>query len=102
MTNLEALKSAVHFPLSNLTLEKIMINRELDKDGVYTSANSGTIELCVADSIKVMLTSPNISESDFSISMTEKETLKKMANEIYEKNGEPSPFVPIISTVKAW
>ena len=102
MTNLEALKNSINYPLSDSHLEKILIDRSLDKNGTYELGVKSQMELATADAIKLLVTSPNVSEGGYTLSLTEKKELMKLATSLYVKNGEDSPFEPTISSVSVW
>lgn len=102
MTILEALKYSVNYPLSDSRLEKILIDRGLEKTDTYSVTDKANLELATADAIKVLITSPNVSEGGYSISLSEKKELMKLATSLYVKNGEQSPFEDTISSIKPW
>lgn len=97
MTNKEALTAAVNFPFDESKLDYILIKREVtgsavfDKDTELTDA----FQLAKADLYMVLVTTPNISEGGVSISLAEKETLKKMANDIYEYYDEVATGISV-------
>jgi len=100
MTNLQAIRSAVNFPLDDLSFEKVLLDRGLEADGTY--APSAQFKLAVADAIVVVVTSPNISEGGYSITQNDRESLINLANTYYEAGGEASPFGPVVSTFRPW
>ena len=100
MTNLQAIRSAVNFPLDDLSFEKVLLDRGFDPAGTY--APSAQFKLAVADAIVVVVTSPNISEGGYSISQNDRESLINLANSYYASGGEDSPFSPVVSTFRPW
>lgn len=95
MTNLEALGYSVSVPVDNGRLSKILLDRGISLNGEYTGVST-EMELASADLMVKLVTMPNISEGGYSISFSEKESMKKVANAIYAKYGEDSPFEPKI------
>ena len=102
MTNFEALKAEIVYQLPDNSFKKVLLDRGLNDTGEYNPGNKRAMELCIADSIKILVSAPNISESGFSISVTEKKELIKLASTLYTKNGEANPFNPVISSVRPW
>lgn len=95
MTNIEALRHSVSVPVADTSLEKILIDRGIPKDSLY-NGTSATFELATADLLVFLISQPNISESGYSLSMTEKALLQKQAGALYAKHGESNPFTPEI------
>lgn len=90
MTNLEALKARVNYPLPDNSLELALINRSLDKDDIY-AATSQAFDLAYADCLATMISSPaSVSEGGFSISTADLKRLADIANSIYLKYGVAS------------
>jgi hypothetical protein len=77
---------------------------ELDNTtyGAATADKKKAFELAKADLYKELIAAANITEGGFSVSMTEKATLKDLANAIYSKYGEPLIAQPTIKGVWAW
>lgn len=94
MTILEALKSLVSYPVSDLTANRILIKRGLTGYSEFsqTVATSKAFELCEADVYTYLVSGNNISEGGYSVSLTDKSNLMKLASAIYSKHGEPNPF----------
>ena len=88
MTNLEALKAmSGGYPISENSFLLILTDRKIEPAGDYTEKTQA-FELAVADIYKMLVTSINITEGGFTVSVTEKANLSKMANAIYSKYGE--------------
>ena len=102
MTNLEAIKAQVNFPLKDDSFKKVLLDRGLTDSEEYNVNNFKAFELATADALYILITSPNISEGGYSISLTEKKELKEIASGVYEKHGVSNPFKPVISSIKAW
>lgn len=91
MTILEAIKASVIYPISDDTVKVKCISRNLNPDDTFTQ-NSKLFNLTVADCISVLITAADIREGDYSLSITAKAELTKLASSIYKKNGEADPF----------
>lgn len=100
MTNLEAIRGAVNYPLDDKAFEKVLIDRGFTAEGNYSP--SAQFGLAVADAITVLVTSPNVSEGGYSISLNDRESLMKLASRLYAKGGEDSPFDPVVSSIRPW
>lgn len=86
-----ALLNLVSFPLAESQAEVLAVRRGLDFDALYTrdTANSREFRLTHADSLRLLVTQPNVSEGGVSISVSDKAALTAMANAIYREYGEP-------------
>lgn len=101
MTYLEALKAKLNYPLTDNAFTLALTDRGMTASADY--AYSAAFQLAYADVIMTLVTSPNISESGYSISMSEKESLKKLAQGIYETYGAVSPIPkPTAKFVQRW
>jgi len=90
MTNLEAIKSTVAgYPLPDNTFIKVLMDRGLSATVEY-AGKSKNFELATADLYMVLVSATNITEGDFSISLTDKGNLAKMAETIYRKWDDSS------------
>lgn len=88
MTNLEAIRSTVvGYPVDDNTFIRILIDRGIDKEAVYTGKDK-LFELAYADVLTSMLAAANVSEGDLQVSMTDKSNFMKVASGIYVKWGE--------------
>lgn len=105
MTYLEAIKGKVCYPLSEKAFGLALLDRGLTSTSDYT-ATSEAFELAYADCLVMLLTSPkSVSESGFSLTTADKETLKEIANGIYSKYEEASPLrkdTPTATFVQKW
>ena len=105
MTNLEAIRADMIYPLEDGNLEKALIDRGVSPSGDYSLSVKGDIELTRADLFVKMLAVPNIQQGGIVISLTEKSNLMKAASAIYLKNGEDDPFaisIPTVSGASPW
>lgn len=105
MTILEALKSTASYPVPDNTVNMILIKRGLSGTDTLdaTVANGKAFELSYADVLLWLSSSANISEGGFSISLSEKANLTKIASGIYSKWGESMPGdVTIINASNRW
>jgi hypothetical protein len=102
MTNLEALKAKVNYPLKDQAFEVALIDRELSPSSEYSPSNKMAFELANADCLLVLVGSPNISEGGFSISLSDKASLRQMASAIYQKWGVVDPSNPTAKFVQPW
>jgi hypothetical protein len=93
MTNLEALRHSVAIPVAEKSLELILINRGINRDYFY-EGESREFELARADVLKHCVTQPNVSEGGYSLSVSEKKELARMAAELYDKHGESHTLTP--------
>lgn len=94
MTILEALKSVSTYPISDSIANRILIKRGLTDSSEFNQsiAISKDFELCEADVYTCLVSGTNISESGYSVSLTDKSNLMKLASAIYSKHGEQNPF----------
>lgn len=87
-----ALRDEIGYPLKGGFFENKLIERGINGDDDYTSevAKGDSFRGAVADCIKALILSPNISEGDISISLTDKDRMLRIANSIYASIGEDS------------
>lgn len=91
MNNLEALKSAVSYPIDEMKLRKALIDQSIDENGIY-SGLSQSFELATAAVYILILTAANVSEGDYQLSMTDKSNMFKLVGAIYSKYGLKNPL----------
>lgn len=92
MTNLEALSASCNYPVDELKLQKILIDRGVSEAGTYTGTYR-EFELATADLYILLVTSANVTEGDLQISSTDKSNFIKLASGIYTKYGEENPVL---------
>ena len=89
----EALQSINSFPIPDLTIQKIGVDRGLDVTTEYTSAVSISeeFELATADIYMWLYGQPSFGEQEISVSQQEKikQGFFDIANGIYNKYGDP-------------
>ena len=88
MTNLEAIKAKLNYPLSDNAFTLALLDRGLTATDTYATGQS--FDLAYADTITTLVTAPNVSEGGYSVSLSDKKTLLDLANGIYKKYGEPT------------
>ena len=96
MTNLEAIKAIVQYPLDDTSFELALLNRDLTGSDAYSKSNLKGLELAKADCLVTIISSPDISESGYDISHSDKEQLKKIASALYRKWGVYDPYGGVI------
>jgi len=90
MTNLEAIKAKLTYPLAENAFIVALEDRGIASDGIYVSGES--FDLAYADTIIMLVTTPSIKEGGFSINLVDKETLLRLADKIYKKYDVVSPI----------
>lgn len=103
MTNLEALKAKVAYPLSDNAFKVALIDRDLSDSLAYTPGQA--FDLAYADVIMTLIASPNTSEGGYSVSLSDRARLIELANGIYAKYGLTSPLEekkPTAKFVQRW
>ena len=95
MTNLEAIKAKLNYPLTDNAFSLALQDRGLSSAGIYSGGES--FDLAYADVITTLATSPDITEGGYRISLPEKTNLLKIAEGIYTRY---SAFNPINSSLK--
>ena len=93
MTTIEALKASVNYPISVDQANVALIDRGLTSTDTYAGITQ-EFELAKADILMMLATSANIQEGGFSISMTDKGNMIKIASQIYTKYGVSNPLAP--------
>jgi len=105
MTNLEAIRNDIIYPLEDGKLEKALLDRGVDPAEGYSLLTKKVIELVRADLYVKLITAPNLTEAGTTINVTEKTSIMKIASATYLKNGEADPFAvagPIVTEVSCW
>lgn len=90
MTNLEAIRGKLNYPLSENSFKVALEDRGLYSEDIYVKSEA--FELAYADSIVMLLTSPDINEGGFSISMADRKTLLNISDKIYKTYDKASPI----------
>lgn len=102
MTNLEAIKAKVNYPLSDNAFKLALMDRGLTDSAMYEATNKKPMELAYADCLVTLISSPNISEGGYSISLSDKSALKTLASGIYQKWGMSDPSKPTAKFIQPW
>lgn len=104
MTILEAIKEAIGYQISTNRANMTLIKRGLTGTGEATQAvlTSREFELATADLIYWMITTPNISEGGYHLTITDKKTLQQIASGIFSKWGVSDPSTPTARFVSPW
>lgn len=86
----QALKDEIEYPLKDGKIENKLMGRRLDGNEEMTVEiyNSPMFKGAVADCLVSLIEAPNLSESDISISLSDRKLILKMANSIYTAIGE--------------
>ena len=94
-TILQALSDEIHYPLGTGFFENRLLSRGLYADEPVSTdiINSNEFQGTIADCLYSLITAPNFSESDISISLTDKDLILKRANSIYEAIGEEPKYL---------
>lgn len=96
MTNLQALGAAVNYPVDDLKLQKLLIDNGIVDTEDYIAPASKQFELATAGLYVLLVTSANIAEGGYNISMTDKSNMMKLATGIFDKYGIANPLKPKI------
>lgn len=88
MTNLEALKAIVQYPLDDNSFKLALLNRDLLETGTYGATDLKKLELSKADCLATILSTPTISEGGYALAHTNKGEVRKEMERLYQKWGE--------------
>lgn len=91
----QALKDELHYPLSEGFIENRLLSRGLEAEAEISAEifNDKAFQGAIADSLYSLIEAPNFSESDISISLSEKNLILKKVNAIYEAIGEDPKYL---------
>lgn len=90
MTNLESLKATIAgYPMSDNAYSKALTDRGITSGSTYAGISSA-FELARADLYVTLATGVNITEGGYSISVSDRDSLLKIANSIYSRWGYPA------------
>jgi len=96
MTNLEAIKAKLNYPLSENAFILALQDRGLTSAGIYSSCEA--FDLAYADAITTLVTAPNVTEGGYQISLTDKTSLLNLAAGIYIKYDKVNPISSLKKT----
>ncbi len=85
----------IHYPVGVGFIGNRIIARGLSPDDEFTASVAESVPFrgAVADCLLSLITAPNFSEADKSISLSDKELILKRANAIYSSIGEDEAVV---------
>lgn len=89
-TILQALKDELSYPFDDGFIENKLLARGLypEENMIPDDFQSPQYQGAIADCLYALITAPNFSESDISISLPDRNFILKMANDIYASIGE--------------
>lgn len=89
-TILQALKDEIHYKLSSGFFENRLLSRGLKADDECNSEvfASTSFNGAVADCLKSLIQAPNFTEGDVSFSLSDRDKIQALANDIYRSIGE--------------
>lgn len=105
MTKKQALTSTVNFPLPDTTIEKALIDNDLDGAATYAKGDAQAIDSCMAGLIFTLLTSADVTEDDVSIKLPSRDVLLKVYSGLCKKWGLPDLLTapkPTVRRVSVW
>jgi len=103
MTNLEALKAKLTYPLSDNSYTLALLDRDLVESEDYDpDTDKRALDLAQADLIYVLCTQPQITEGGFSIRITDRYALLGVADGIYKRYGVSIPSKKTAKFVNKW
>ena len=90
MTNLQAIKQRVNYPLSDIQAEEKLVTRGVDPNATFSKevADGKDFRLAYADTLRFVLTMVNLSQGG-SITAQNPAGIRGTANAIYKQYGEP-------------
>jgi hypothetical protein len=103
MTYLEAIKGRLGYPLSDNSFILVLTGRGLTDSTTYVVGQA--FDLAYADSIVILLTTPDVSEGGYSVRFSDRTILLKLAAGIYTKYGVDNPLSslkPTATFVQKW
>lgn len=104
MTILQALKARFGYPVSDAFFQSVLIGRGLSPDDTYTAevGESSCFQLAWMDGLIMLLTVPNVTEGDYSISMSDRDNILSLINSIRGDNDLPPYGAPTVKFLKDW
>lgn len=102
MTNLEAIKAKLPYPLADNSFIIALSVRGLVSSDTFSDVRS--LELTQADLIYSLAVAPNITEGGYSISLSDRRAVLRVADGIYARYGERNPYKekPTLKFVQKW
>lgn len=104
MTILEALKARFGYPVSDAFFQSVLIGRGLSPDDPFSPevAHCPCFALARMDGLIQLLTEPNVTEGDYSISITDRDKILDVINAIRRENDLPPYGAPTVKFLKNW
>ena len=90
----------MNYPLLENAFIMALEDRGLTSGSTYSDRQS--LELAQADLINTLITSPNITEGGYSVSLSDKKALLKLADSIYSKYSQINPAAPKATFLNLW
>ena len=99
MTNLEAVKSTVgiNYPLEENTFLKALVDAGLTPEAEYVKESGKAVDLCAAALILVLLTSADVQEGGYRVSISERSALERTRKALLAKHGLSDGTGPVIN-----
>jgi len=99
MTNLEAVKGTVglNYPLDASVYSKAMIDAAIEPEGVYSKENAKAVDVCAASLILTLLTSPDLREGGYQVTLADRTVLLNVRKALLSKHGIATGTGPVIS-----
>lgn len=101
MTNKEALKEVLMVSVSDLALDKALLDADITGNNTYAKENKGNIDLCAIEVLTWLLSTPDISEGDYSVSYDRKAVQSRL-DLLNLKYNPTSVTKPKITGVRVW
>jgi hypothetical protein len=90
MTNIEAIKAKLNYPLSDNSFTVALQDRGLTDSDTYSTCQA--FDLAYADVINTLVTAPDTKEGGFTLTLTDKDKLLRLADGIYKTYSQPNPI----------
>ncbi len=89
MTNLEALQGIVgnNYPFNPNAFDKNLIDQGLNRSDIYTVANMKAVDLAAVGLINTLITSVDVSEGGYKITVGDRADLLKLRSSLLAKYG---------------
>lgn len=101
MTNKEALLAVVQTSVPDNSVEKALVDAEIVAGEQYSPSQMKEIDLCAIELLRGLLSTPDISEGQYSIKLDRKAVQERLGY-LEGKHGLSSSSQPRISGVSIW
>lgn len=78
MTNKQALIAVLRVNVPDDTLEKAMLDQDVDGTSAYSKGNAKSIDLCVIDILAGLLAEPDVTEGGYSVKFDRKAVQERL------------------------